>query len=51
MSYRKQLIFTHTILAAFFLPMGLMYAVTGGLYGLGIKGDYLWACRCRGALG
>lgn len=40
MSYRKQLIFAHTILAAFFLPMGLMYAVTGGLYGLGVKGDY-----------
>jgi hypothetical protein len=30
----------HTVLAAFFLPMGVMYAVTGGLYGLDIKGDY-----------
>jgi hypothetical protein len=30
----------HTALAAFFLPMGLMYAVTGGLYSLGITGSY-----------
>ena len=40
MTNRKQFLVAHTILAAFFLPMGLMYAVTGGLYGLGIKGDY-----------
>lgn len=40
MGYRKQLIIVHTVLAAFFLPMGIMYAITGGLYGLGIKGDY-----------
>lgn len=40
MSYRKQLIYIHTVLAAFFLPMGIMYAITGGLYGLGIKGGY-----------
>jgi len=38
--YRKSLIVVHTVLAAFFLPMGIMYAVTGGLYGLGIKGGY-----------
>lgn len=37
---RKGIVLLHTVLAAFFLPMGLMYAVTGGLYGLGIKGDY-----------
>lgn len=40
MKYRKQLIVTHTVLAAFFLPMGIMYAITGGLYGLGTKGGY-----------
>lgn len=40
MSYRKQLIVIHTALAAFFLPMGIMYAITGGLYGLGLKGGY-----------
>ncbi len=37
---RKTLIVVHTVLAGFFLPMGLMYAVTGGLYGLGVKGGY-----------
>lgn len=37
---RKSIIILHTVLAAFFLPMGLMYAITGGLYGLGIKGSY-----------
>lgn len=37
---RRNLIVTHTLLAAFFLPMGIMYAITGGLYGLGIKGTY-----------
>jgi hypothetical protein len=36
----KALILIHTALAAFFLPMGLMYAVTGGFYGLGITGNY-----------
>lgn len=40
MSSRKFLTSLHTILAAFFLPMGLMYAITGGLYGLDIKGSY-----------
>lgn len=40
MGYRKQLIILHTVLAAFFLPMGIMYAITGGLYGLGLKGGY-----------
>ena len=40
MGYRKQLIVLHTVLAAFFLPMGIMYAITGGLYGLGLKGGY-----------
>lgn len=37
---RHTLILLHTILAAFFLPMGIMYAITGGLYGLGNKGSY-----------
>jgi len=40
---RRNLIVIHTLLAAFFLPMGIMYAITGGLYGLGIKGDYVAA--------
>lgn len=40
MNSRKILTYTHTILAAFFLPMGIMYAITGGLYGLDIKGGY-----------
>lgn len=40
---RRNLIVTHTLLAAFFLPMGIMYAITGGLYGLGIKGTYTTA--------
>jgi hypothetical protein len=38
---RKELIILHTALAAFFLPMGLMYAITGGLYGLGVTGEYV----------
>ncbi len=37
---RLSLIRLHTALAAFFLPMGLLYAITGGLYGLGVKGHY-----------
>jgi hypothetical protein len=37
---RNAVVIVHTALAAFFLPMGLMYALTGGLYGLGIKGEY-----------
>lgn len=36
----KKFVIVHTALAGFFLPMGLMYAITGGLYGLGIKGNY-----------
>jgi hypothetical protein len=40
MSSRKALIILHTVLASFFLPMGILYAVTGGLYGVGIKGGY-----------
>lgn len=40
MRFHKQLIIIHTVLAAFFLPMGIMYAITGGLYGLGITGGY-----------
>ena len=37
---RRRLIKIHIVLAAFFLPMGLMYPITGGLYGLGVKGAY-----------
>ncbi len=40
MNYRKSLIFLHTVLASFFLPMGILYALTGGLYSIGIKGAY-----------
>jgi len=40
LSTRKFLTSLHTILASFFLPMGIMYAITGGLYGLDIKGNY-----------
>lgn len=40
MKYQKPLIKIHTVLAAFFLPVGIMYAVTGGLYTWGIKGNY-----------
>ncbi len=36
----KTLITIHTILAAFFLPVGLMFAITGGLYTLEITGNY-----------
>ena len=39
-STRKILTSLHTILASFFLPTGIMYAITGGLYGLDIKGGY-----------
>lgn len=34
------MIVIHTALAAFFLPMGVLYALTGGLYGIGVKGHY-----------
>ena len=37
---QRSLIVVHVVLASFYLPMGVMYAVTGGLYGLGIKGGY-----------
>jgi len=40
MSTRLFLTSLHTILASFFLPMGIMYAITGGLYGLDVKGGY-----------
>lgn len=31
MNSRKALIILHTLLASFFLPMGILYAVTGGM--------------------
>jgi hypothetical protein len=37
---QRSLVVVHVVLASFYLPMGVMYAITGGLYGLGIKGDY-----------
>jgi len=37
---QRGLIVVHVVLASFYLPMGVMYAITGGLYGLGIKGSY-----------
>lgn len=36
----KILTYIHTALAAFFLPMGIMFAITGGLYAIGITGTY-----------
>lgn len=37
---RKTLLTIHLALAAFFLPIALMFALTGGLYTLSIKGGY-----------
>ena len=37
---QRTLVGLHVVLASFYLPMGVMYAITGGLYGLGIKGGY-----------
>jgi hypothetical protein len=37
---QRTLVVLHVVLASFYLPMGVMYAITGGLYGLGIKGGY-----------
>jgi hypothetical protein len=37
---RKNLINIHLILGGFFLPVGLMFAITGGLYTFGFKGSY-----------
>jgi len=36
----RKLVIVHTVLAAFFFPMGLLYAITGGLYSLEITGKY-----------
>ncbi len=37
---RQRMIQLHVILAGFFLPMAATFAITGGLYTFGIKGDY-----------
>lgn len=37
---RKKITAIHAALAAFFLPAGLMYAITGGLYTWNITGKY-----------
>jgi len=37
---QRKLLTLHLSLAAFFLPIAVMFAATGGLYTLSIKGDY-----------
>lgn len=37
---QRKLITLHLYLAAFFLPIALMFAATGGLYTISIKGNY-----------
>lgn len=37
---RQSIIFLHVIFAGFFLPVAVTFAVTGGLYTFGVKGDY-----------
>ncbi len=37
---RQLIILAHVVLAGFFLPMALVYSVTGGLYTFGITGSY-----------
>ncbi len=38
---RRSLTTLHVILAGFFFPLALMFALTGGLYTFGIKGGYV----------
>jgi hypothetical protein len=38
---RRSLTVLHVLLAGFFFPVGLMFASTGGLYTLAIKGGYV----------
>ena len=38
--FRMYLLKSHALLASFFLPLGIMFFVTGGLYTLEITGDY-----------
>lgn len=40
MAARKSIILLHTVIASFFLPVGLMFAITGGFYSVGITGNY-----------
>ena len=48
MGYRKQLIVIHTVLAAFFLPMGIMYAYLTPSHSVSLP-SYLvtvsWGCK------
>jgi hypothetical protein len=37
---QKQLVRVHVVLACFFLPMAVLYAITGGLYGLRYTGAH-----------
>lgn len=39
-SVRSKLILVHTVLATFFLPVGIMFLITGALYTVDIKGSY-----------
>lgn len=38
--YRQILTTIHVVIAGFFLPVAIMFAVTGGLYTFGVKGEY-----------
>ncbi|NLX23594.1 MAG: hypothetical protein GXY55_18230 [Phycisphaerae bacterium] len=40
LTYASVLTTLHVLLASFFMPMGIMYLVTGGLYTMGIRGSY-----------
>lgn len=39
-AWRQRLITTHLVLASFFLPIAVMFAITGALYTVSIKGSY-----------
>ena len=45
MSTHRQLLTLHLWLAAFFLPIAVMFAITGGLYTISIKGSYIETSR------
>lgn len=38
---RKVVLTLHLIIGSYFLPIGIMFAITGGLYTFGVKGDYV----------
>lgn len=45
MNMQRKLITLHLWLAAFFLPIAVMFATTGGLYTVSIKGSYVETSR------